>query len=288
MTEFTETAKVALFGANSSGKTLQIRSLIEAFGHENVGIVSCEDGLKTIRSVVRPEQVKECNNISEMRQAFKWASEKFWGPDKWVCVDGGTRALQWIAGEVWAGTDAVYTALALGQSKSDIPVALKPYLRFITGQGEIDGQRQWVQIGRDIDFELNRWVRLPANMYWTFWEDQTSLDQYRKGLPWQTDAPGKAGRDAIYGSFDVILRLTRNGEKIVATHDPERRMVRSKARDDWHGGIRIPNEIPDFSLAALVQILTSKKSGTEGQASSGNEAMASQESGKSQRIGSQV
>ena len=66
---FTETAKIALFGANSTGKTLQIRSLIETFGAENVGIVSCEDGLKVIRSSVRPEQVKECNSIGEMREA---------------------------------------------------------------------------------------------------------------------------------------------------------------------------------------------------------------------------
>ena len=252
---FSETTKIALFGANSTGKTLQIRSLIEAFGWENVGIVSCEDGLKTVQSIVRPEQVKECNSISELKQAWKWASDHYAGTDKWVCVDGGTRALQWIAGEVWAGTDAVYTLMATGTPKHELPTALKPFLRFITGQGEIDGQRQWVQIGRDIDFELARWVRLPANMYWTFWEDQTSLDQYRKGLPWQVDCPGKAGRDAIMGSFDFVLRLTRAGNSVVATHDPERRVVRSKARDDWAGGIKVPNEQANFSLATFAETL---------------------------------
>ena len=252
---FSETTKIALFGANSTGKTLQIRSLIETFGWENVGIVSCEDGLKTVQSIVRPEQVKECNSIVELKQAWKWASDHYAGTDKWVCVDGGTRALQWIAGEVWAGTDAAYTLMATGTPKHELPMVLKPFLRFITGQGEIDGQRQWVQIGRDIDFELARWVRLPANMYWTFWEDQTSLDQYRKGLPWQVDCPGKAGRDAIMGSFDFVLRLTRAGNGVVATHDPERRVVRSKARDDWAGGIKVPNEQANFSLATFAETL---------------------------------
>jgi len=247
-----ETCKIALFGANQSGKTLQIGSLIRKFGAANVGIVSCEDGLKTVASVVQPEHVKECNGLADLRGAFRWAAERYAGPEKWVCVDGGTRAMQWIAGDVWAGTDVCYTRLAMGESKSDLPRELKPYLRFITNQGEIDGQRQWIQIGRDIDFELNRWVRMPANMFWTFWEDQTSIDQYRKGLPWQVDCPGKAGRDAVYGSFDIILRLTRDGDKVVATHDPTRRMVRSKTRDDWQGGIKVPTEINGFDLATFV------------------------------------
>ena len=253
---FTETAKIACFGANSTGKTLQIRSLIETFGAENVGIVSCEDGLKVIRSSVRPEQVRECNSIAEMREAFKWASEKFAGG--WVCVDGGTRALQWVAGEIWAGTDAVFTMLAKGVPKTELPPSVKPFMRYITDKELIDGQRQWIDIGRAIDFELNRWVRLPANMYWTFWEDLTSKGQYDKGKPWQTDAPGKAGRDAIYGSFDFILRLTMEDGKVIAMHDPSKLAVRSKARDDWKGGIRVPLEQRDFSLAEFVQLITPK------------------------------
>lgn len=252
---FTETTKVALFGANSTGKTLQIRSLIEACGWENVGIVSCEDGLKVIRSSIRPEQVKECNSIRDLKQAFAWASEKYAGAEKWVCVDGGTRALQWVAGEIWAGTDAVYTMMATGTPVSELPPAVKPFLRYITDKGAIDGQRQWIDIGRAIDFELNRWVRLPANMYWTFWEDQTSRGQYDKGLPWQTDAPGKGGRDAIYGTFDFILRLTTEDKKIIATHDPSKRAVRSKARDDWKGGITVPLEQADFNLAKFTETL---------------------------------
>lgn len=247
-----ETVKIALFGANQSGKTLQIGNLIQTFGAQNVGIVSCEDGLKTVSSLIDPAHVKECNGIGDLKAAWKWAAEKYAGPDKWACVDGGTRAMQWIAGEVWAGTDACYTRLALGDKKTELPIELRPFLRFITKEGEIDGQRQWIQIGRDIDWEINRWVKMPANMFWTFWEDQTSLDQYRKGLPWQVDCPGKAGRDAVYGAFDFVLRLTRGGEKVVASHDSARRVVRSKTRDDWKGGIKVPNEIGDFNLARFV------------------------------------
>ena len=260
---FTETCKVALFGANSTGKTLQIRSLIETFGPENVGIVSCEDGLKTIQSSIHPEQVVECNSIRELKQAFEWASGRYAGKDKWVCVDGGTRALQWIAGEIWAGTDAAFTLTATDVPRAEWPKGVRPFLRFITDKGNIDGVKQWIDIGRAIDYELNRWVKLPCNMYWTFWEDMTSRGQYDKGLPWQTDAPGKGGRDAIYGTFDFILRLTRDGEKFLATFDPLNRVARSKARDDWAGGIKVISEQVDFNLARFAQTLKPQMAATE-------------------------
>jgi hypothetical protein len=247
-----ETTKIALFGANQSGKTLQIGNLIRAFGAANVGIVSCEDGLKTVASVVDPQHIYECNGIADLREAYKWAAARYAGPDKWVCVDGGTRAMQWKAGEVWAGSDDAYTAIASGTSRANLPKELRPFLRFITKDGDIDGQRQWIQIGRDIEFEIGRWVRLPSNMYWTFWEDETSKGQYEKGLPMQVDAPGKAGRDAIYGAFDFVMRLVREGEKVVAKHDPDRKMIRSKTRDDWAGSIKVPTTIKDFNLAAFV------------------------------------
>ena len=256
---YQETTKIALFGANQSGKTLQIGNLIRAFGAENVGIVSCEDGLKTVASVVSKEHIFECNGIKDLWAAYEWAAKNYAGPDKWVCMDGGTRAMQWIAGEVWAGSDGCYEAMALGTSRTNLAKELKPYLRFITAQGDIDGQRQWIQIGRDIDFQLNRWVKLPSNLYATFWEIESSVDQYRKGPPWQVDCPGTAGRDAIYGSFDYILRLTRDGERVVAKHDPTRKLIRSKTRDDWQGGIKVPTEMKDFNLATFVSDVLHKQ-----------------------------
>lgn len=247
-----EHAKIGLFGANSTGKTLQIRSLIETFGVENVAIVSCEDGLKVIGSSIDQKHVKECNSIRDLKEAWKWASDNYSGFDKWVCVDGGTRALEWIAGEIWAGTDAVYSLLALEVPRDEWRKELRSFTRFITEKGAIDGQRQWMEIGRMADFELSRWVKLPANTYWTFWEDHTSKGQYEKGLPWTADGPGKGSRDAIYRALDFIFRITADGETFTVTHDPSRRVVRSKARDDWQAGIKVPQEMAKFSLGSFV------------------------------------
>lgn len=252
---FSETTKVALFGANSTGKTLQIRSLIEKYGAENVGIASCEHGLSTIASSVRDDMVTECAGLADLKAAWKWAADRFTHKDQWMCVDGGTRVLQWIAGEIWAGTDAVYLLLSADIPRDEWQKAVKPYLRYITDKGAIDGQHQWVDIGRAIEFELNRWAKLPCSIYWTFWEDQTSRGQYDKGLPWQADAPGKAGRDAIYGTFDAILRLTVDGENIVATHDRAKRVVRSKVREDWQAGVKIEAEKTGFNLATFIETL---------------------------------
>lgn len=251
-TRLQEATKIALFGANQSGKTVQIGNLIRTFGAANVGIVSCEDGLKTVASLIEPQHVKECNSIADLRAAFDWAAKRYAGPDKWICVDGGTRAMQWIAGEVWSGSDDAYTAIASGKSRASLDATLRPFLRFITKDGDIDGQRQWIQIGRDIDREMNRWVKLPCNLYMTFWEQESSIDQYRKGPPMQVDCPGTAGRDAIYGTFDFILRLTRDGDKVIAKHDPTRKLIRSKTRDDWQGGVKVPTNIADFNLATFV------------------------------------
>ena len=97
-------------------------------------------------------------------------------------------------------------------------------------------------------------MTLPCNIYWTFWETQTSIDQYRKGLPWQVDAPGTASRDAIMGSFDFVFRLSYDGETLVATADPANRVARAKVRDDWK--IRqVKKEMRDFNLAQFVNYL---------------------------------
>lgn len=250
-----KSTKVALYGATGTRKTLQIGNLIREFGADRVGVVSCERGLGTIASAItNPNNVFVADSWAQFRQAFAWASERFTSADSWVCVDGGTRVMQWNAGEIWGGTDAVYTELALGKPKHELSASLRPFLRFITGQGDIDGQRQWVQIGRDADRLLNAWVKLPCNIYWTFWETQTSLDQYRKGLPWQVDAPGTASRDAIMGTFDFVGRLSYEDGKLVGSFDPTSRVNRAKVRDDWNGGIKIPAVMSEFNLAELVKL----------------------------------
>jgi hypothetical protein len=252
-----ETTKVACFGANSSGKTLQIRSLIEAYGAANVGIVSCEHGLGTIQSSLDGVGKREPGNLAEFKDAWKWAQDNYSGRDKWVCIDGGTRALQWGSNDILQGTDEAFIRLATGAGRHELPSPLRPWLRYITSDGNIDSRKQWMSIAWDADHEMNRWVKLPCNHYWTFWEDETWINEAKKGVPWTVDALGKGSRQAIYGTFDFILRLTRegsDGEMVVATHDPSGRIVKSKARDDWNW-VKVPTRQEHFNLAKFVESL---------------------------------
>src|SRR6185503_21146357 len=81
---FNETLKMAAYGANNSRKTLQIGHLIETFGAANVGIISCERGLNTIKSKLDERYIKVVDNKQELRDAWKWANDSF-GPNQWVC-----------------------------------------------------------------------------------------------------------------------------------------------------------------------------------------------------------
>ena len=247
--------KQALYGATGTRKTLQIGHLIDAFGADKVGIVSCERGLGTIASRLTEPHVFHANSMEDFRAAFDWARKRAAAdPAGWICVDGGTRVMQWSAGEIWAGTDEAFVHLAMGKPKNELRDSVKPYLRFIAKEGDINGQAQWIEIGKKGDRLLNAWVTLPCNIYWTFWETQTSIDQYRKGLPWQVDAPGTASRDAIMGSFDFVFRLSYDGETLVATADPANRVSRAKVRDDWKVR-QVKKEMRDFNLAQFVNYL---------------------------------
>jgi hypothetical protein len=263
---FTETRKIASFGANSSGKTLQIRYLIDAFGPANVGIVSCEHGVGTIESDIRKSgvEMKEPKNLREFKEAWKWASDNYSDKNKWVCVDGGTRAIQWGANEIIQGTDAAFIEMAMGKEKHEVSEPLRQYLRFISNEGNIDGRKLWPSIAWDTDFEMTRWVGIPCNHYWTFWEDETWKNE-KKGAPWQIDAPGEGSRKAIYGTFDFILRLTRGGregEIVIATHDPTGRFVKSKTRDDWNWA-KVPLEQQNFNLAKFIETLRPQTAAVE-------------------------
>ena len=254
---FSETTKIALFGAFSTGKTLQIRSLIEKYGAENVGIVSCEHGLGTIESSLQGVGTRTPTNLAEFKDAWKWAQDNYSGRDKWVCIDGGTRVLQWGSNDILQGTDEAFIRLATGTPRNELSLALKPYLRYISNDGNIDSRKQWMSIAYDSDHEMNRWVKLECNHYWTFWEDETWINENKKGVPWQVDAPGRGSRLAIYGTFDFILRLTRKGpqgETIVATHDPSGMVVKSKTRDDWKWA-KVPLVQENFNLAEFAETL---------------------------------
>ena len=269
-TPYGESTKVALYGAVGTRKTLQIGHLIETFGAENVGIVSCEHGLGTIKSLINPDGVYGINeeNAKEsplvgFRNGWAWAEKAYNRPDAWVCVDGGSRVIQWLQDEIVGGTDRCMEAMIGGLSKTDLPADLRKFARFVTKDLDINGQAQWIALANATQQMLNAWMRLRCSMYWTFWEEQTSLDQYKKGLPWRPDCPGKGSLDAILGSFDFIFRLHYEGKVpeggVNAGCDVASKVYRAKVRDDWRSGAQVPKEIQGFNLAEFVkQYLTAK------------------------------
>ena len=253
-----ETLKIACFGANSTGKTLNIARLVEGVGAENVGVISIEHGLSTIASYLKPEQVFVTTGIQHFREeALAWVARRYAGATKWVCVDGGTRLLQWNAGRIWGCSDLAYEELVFnGKRRSDLKDFARYGSRFITSQGEIDGYAQWKEIAVQAESIFNAVIKIPCNWYWTFWEDLTGGDDRKKTLPWQADAPGKGSREAIYGTFDFILRMTYLNGRPIATHDPNKHEARTKARDDWHGGVRVKEVMDDFNLGVFVKSLS--------------------------------
>lgn len=261
---FNETLKCAAYGATSSRKTLQIGHLIEAYGAENVGVISCERGLNTIRSLTDERYIFTAEDRDGLREAWAWAREKFPSPDQWVCVDGGSRALQWIHNDIFGLTQKAYEAIIGGKPKRDLDLSLRPYAAFVTGNDEMNTQGMWIRVGSDAERLLNSFVRLPSNMYWTFWEEQTNVDQYRKGVPWRPDTPGNGALTAVKGTFDFIFRLVSEGDTSTAIfRNPVGNNENyGKTRDDWRGGVKIPDRITDFNLATLVSLINANTTKT--------------------------
>lgn len=255
---FAETLKMAAYGANNARKTLQIGHLIETYGAENVGIINCERGLNTIKSLVNPKYVRTVENKAQLREAYAWARDNFPSTDHWICVDGGTRVIQWLYDDVFGTAEKAYQAILNGTPKSNLPPDLRAYAAFITSNQEIDTGRLWGKLGTESTRLLDSMVvKLPSNVYWTFWEEQTSIDQYRKGVPWKPDTPGNLSFGAIKGAFDFIFRLIPAGETSTAyfRNPPGNNENYGKTRDDWRGGIKVPDVITDFNLAKLTKQL---------------------------------
>lgn len=255
-TKYSESLKIAVYAETGGRKTLQIGNLIRALGAENVGIISCEHGLGTIQSVVDPRYVRVAEDMDGLRQAYMWARDTFKRPDQFVCVDGGSRVLDWIKSDVFTGTEKVFRKLMDGTRVQDLDGDERVYAMFITKQGEINTQAQWIKVSsRAVDM-FNQFVRLPASMYWTFWEELTNIDQFSKGPPYKPDTPGKGSFDALKGAFDFVIRLVKSGDKSTAyCNDGEPRKYYAKRRDDWAGGIKVPDVIEDFDLAQFVKLL---------------------------------
>src|SRR6185369_15232190 len=137
---FAETLKMAAYGANNSRKTLQIGYLIETYGVENVGIISCERGLNTIKSKLDERYIKVVDNKQELRDAWKWANDNF-GAGQWIAVDGGTRCIQWLYNDVFGTAQQAYEKVLNGTQKSKLEPDLRKYAALITSTEELDTGR---------------------------------------------------------------------------------------------------------------------------------------------------
>lgn len=252
-------AKIALYSKFGGKKTLQIAGLIEEFGAENVLIASAEGGLGTIESKLTvPDNIIRVTNIVELRAAFPKVQAFATGPDKFVCLDGGSRVVSWLANEQLAGADRFYEATKTGRP---VPPTDLPYGRFMQ-KGEINSMAVYNKVGRDSETLWNAWIGLNANLYVNFLEELTGSSGFEKTYPYGPDVPGKVGLTAVMSSFDFVGRLffeevQENGQrttKLIAGFDPTEYTYMARTRDD-HNLVKVPAKIPDFSLAKFVKLL---------------------------------
>lgn len=251
---FTDTLKIAGYGRYGSRKTLQIGHLIDLVGSANVLTVSAEHGLGTIRSKVDPANVVVVTNYRDVQTNWKRVVEfASGGPNRWVCMDGGSQVVEWMANEQFAGADRYFEAKARGLEIKDSD---KPFGRFMSDKGSIDTMRIYGRIGRDSELFLSAWIGLPCNLYFNYLEDMTQSSGYEKTIPWGPDVPGKVGLRSVMSSFDFVFRLTFNAEgKLTAGFNPASNVYLARTRED-RTVVTIPNEITDFNLAEFVTLVT--------------------------------
>lgn len=251
--------KVALYAPSGGRKTLQARHLIDRFGAENVGIISCEQGTSTIESSLDHRFVKKVDSLKDLGAALKWASETFTRPDQWVVVDGGSRVLNWVQRDIWSGTERAFAWISQGKSVREMDAELRQYAFFVTKQEEMNTQAMWIKVATKCGIIFDSFVKLTPSIYWTFWEEQTNVDQFRKGPPYKPDTPGKGAFDELRGAFDFVGRLVRLDDEwsVAYFNDGEPGKYYAKRRDDW-ANVRVPNEIRRFNLAEFVDGLRGK------------------------------
>jgi len=257
---FHDTIKVALYGIFGARKTLQIGHLIDYVGPNHVYTVSADRGLGTIRSKLEPSMVKVVNGLQDLRDAYNIVKEKYNNPEYWVCVDGGSRVMGHIFNEQFNGADAVFEHVAMGKS---VPEALKPFGRFLTGNGRIEAMQVYGKIGRVSETLLNSWIGLDCNLLFTYLEDMTESDGRKKLPPYGPDVPGKVGLRAVMSSFDYVLRLAYDSEGRLTATTRSNGDTMARTREDRDAGVEIPTTIVDFNLAQFVQTITQPTKQTE-------------------------
>ena len=243
---------MALYAKFGGRKTLQIAHLIDEFGADNVLVVNAERGLSTIKSKLTVQaNVLTVPSLAELRAAFPKVVAFATGPDKYVCLDGGSRVVSWMANEQLNGADRYYEAMKKGLQ---IPPNDLQYGRFIQ-KGEINSMAVYNRVGRDSETIWNAWVGLNANVYVNFLEELVGSSGFEKTFPYGPDVPGKVGLSAVMSIFDVVGRLTYTDDTLIGQFDPTEYSYMAKVRDDRNAGIVIPREIPNFNLATLIKLL---------------------------------
>lgn len=256
--KFQETAKIALYAPWGGRKTLQIAHLIDAFGAENVLVVNCERGLKTIESKLTvKENVIVAPNLAKLREVFGKSVVPFaTGPDKYICLDGASTVVAWIANEQLNGADRYYEAM-----KRNMPIAPNDlqYGRFMQ-KGEINSMAIYNRVGRDSETLWNAWVSLNANVYVNFREEMTGSTGFEKTYPYGPDVPGKVGLSAAMSIFDFVGRLTYEEGQLIGGFDVTSRLYMAKTRNDQNAGVFIPPELVPFNLAEFIKLVRGEDS----------------------------
>ena len=246
-----EAAKVLGYGKTGSGKTEQIRSLIRAFGPENVVILSAEAGLSTIASAVKPSMVHDVTDMDTLRSGWALVNEKFNRPDAWCVVDGASRIMQYVSDAEFKGAYDMYREYLGGSKIKDMTLKLREFARYLTDKEKIDTMAIYVTIGRNARLLIQKFLELKCNQYWNAFEQETYNGQYDKGIPWKPEAPGQTSQ-ALVEAFDWVFRFERkDGGSCTAYTDTTSKVYTAKRRLDIATGLTIPDDITDFNLASF-------------------------------------
>lgn len=253
-----KTLKIALYSDYCRRKTEQLGRLIESVGMDSCVIVSCDQGLDTIDSVVDYSRVVVVNSWDDMRVAYKFANEKLAGKSNpWGLIDGATSLLLEHVNSLFAATEEAYDCRARKQS---IPDHLITASRYLTKNDQVDGMAIYGRVGRDLTRLFQTWKAANINMVWTFLEELTGLtDKREKTYPFGPAIPGNLGYRAAMSTFDFVVRLwyDANGRLVAGTKPTA--MYEARTREDQRGGIEIPAVIPDFDLSEFIKLIRPMK-----------------------------
>lgn len=249
-----KTLKIALYAEWGRRKTEQLGRLIESVGMDNVVIASCDQGLDTIDSVVDYDRVVVVNSWSDMRGAYKFASEHIDGrSNQWVLVDGATSLLLEHVNSLFAATEEAYDFRA---RKQNIPDHLITASRYLSKNDQVDGMAIYGRVGRDLTRLFQTWKALGANLVFTFLEELTGVtDKREKTYPFGPAIPGNLGYRAAMSTFDYVVRLWYDAQGKLTAGTKATGMYEARTREDQRGGIEIPAVISDFDLAKFIQLI---------------------------------